>query len=185
MSKVFFISDTHFSHRNILTYEPIRKDIFGVETVEQMDEKIIKNWNSTVSNDDLVWFLGDFAMGSRNHVVELGHKLNGHKYMIKGNHDIYPDQVYFDAGFERVSRYPVILKKKFILSHAPMDDIDTGSFINIFGHVHSKGNYEDKKDHFICVCIERTDGKPITLPIFDHAAAAPYYDRTATKENNK
>ena len=168
MSKVFFVSDTHFNHKNILTYEPIRKEILGVETVEQMDEKLIKNWNSIVSNDDTVWFLGDFAMGSREHVIELGHKLKGHKNMIKGNHDLFPDQVYLDAGFERVSRYPVLLKGEFILSHAPLANKNIGDLINIFGHVHSKGEFDES--HFICVCVERTGGKPITLPVFDNEA---------------
>lgn len=59
--KVFVISDTHFGHKNIIDYcnRPFK-------SIEEMDEALIKNWNETVSNDDVVIHLGDFGLGKKS-----------------------------------------------------------------------------------------------------------------------
>ena len=56
--KIFFTADTHWGHRNIIRYcqRPFAD-------VEEMNEALITNWNSTVGKDDIVFHLGDFAMG--------------------------------------------------------------------------------------------------------------------------
>ena len=201
MSKVWFCSDTHLGHINILKYESIRrksvweayyknrmtyeyfeKMLFNYfETnnqsalrfiINQHDELIIKNWNARVSKDDLVWFLGDFCMGSRDAVIEYKSRLNGNIRMIKGNHDNYHDAAYLTAGFKSVYNHPVVLKSKFILSHAPIDLIarkrGKSDFINIFGHVHSSKKYRNITKKYTCVCIERNSLLPIQLEAFDN-----------------
>jgi len=77
----YFVSDTHFNHNNIIKYcdRPF-------DSVEEMNEVLIKNWNSVVSEGDIVYFLGDFSM-SLGAVEELTKRLNGHKKLITGNHD--------------------------------------------------------------------------------------------------
>lgn len=57
-SKVFFTSDTHFYHGNIIRFcnRPFKD-------VEVMNETIISNWNNTVGQDDIVFHLGDFCLG--------------------------------------------------------------------------------------------------------------------------
>ena len=93
----YLISDTHFNHLNIIKYcnRPF-------ETVEEMNEFIIQKWNNTISNDDTVYFLGDFCLGNREKVIELGHRLNGHKILILGNHDRVTKTAFVDAGFEEI-----------------------------------------------------------------------------------
>ncbi len=51
---VYFISDTHFGHRNVLKLcnRPF-------ETIEEMNETIIANWNSRVSGNDTVFIVGN------------------------------------------------------------------------------------------------------------------------------
>lgn len=205
MSKTYFISDTHFYHKNVLIYEPCRMqatiDFLGLSIScedavekykndesfkEQMlnahNEMLIQKWNSTVRSDDIVWFLGDFCLGNREKMGNIVSRLKGHKYIVMGNHDNFSKQVYENAGFEKVYDRPVVLKNKFILSHAPMfieyeedEDsgettavrVDLGDMFNIYGHVHSLPEYQTKTENTQCVCVERQGFVPVTIPEFD------------------
>ena len=57
-SNIFFTSDTHFHHDNIIRFcnRPF-KDVY------HMDEELIKRWNEKVGPDDIIYHLGDFAWG--------------------------------------------------------------------------------------------------------------------------
>lgn len=160
--KTWFISDTHFNHSNIIKYcdRPFN-------SVDEMNEELIKRWNNTVSKNDIVWFLGDFALGNKDICRSLIKSLNGEIRMIRGNHDHFPDSFYYDCGIKYVSKYPIILKEKFILSHAPIILEENSKFINIYGHVHNHGSKDTFTDNSICVCVERHDYKPIRLEKFD------------------
>lgn len=88
---VFFTSDLHLGHINII---PLCDRPF--EDVDDMNEMIVQNWNTDVQEDDVVWVLGDVAMGSFVDSMALVRRLNGRKILIPGNHDrispAYPDQ---------------------------------------------------------------------------------------------
>ena len=94
---VFIGSDIHFNHKNILKYNADTRgdgrdyDNLSPEEVTslvtEMNEKIISNWNSLVSPDDLTFILGDICMGQMIYAVDLINRLNGFKYIIIGNHD--------------------------------------------------------------------------------------------------
>ena len=73
----YIISDTHFGHENIKTYEPVRKDYD--------DERLIQLWNETITSEDEVLHLGDFAFKSCG--WEVAKRLNGNITLLKGNHD--------------------------------------------------------------------------------------------------
>jgi calcineurin-like phosphoesterase family protein len=79
--KRFFTSDLHFGHQNVINYcnRPWA-------TKEEMNEAIVKIWNSQVEPKDEVYILGDFSL-SKRYVEEYGSRLNGRKYLITGNHD--------------------------------------------------------------------------------------------------
>ena len=79
---IFFTSDTHFGHTNIMKY---CKRPF--ETVEEMDQTIIDNWNSVVRPEDIVFHLGDFGFCGSLRLREIVDQLNGKIYLITGNHD--------------------------------------------------------------------------------------------------
>ena len=56
---IWFTSDLHLNHMNILKYEPISRPF---DTVEEMNETLIGNWNACVKDDDTVFILGDLCM---------------------------------------------------------------------------------------------------------------------------
>lgn len=82
MNETFFTSDTHFQHPNIRIYAKRPYD-----TVEEMDEDLIRLWNETVSPGDTVWHLGDFALGNQDRIPNLLARLNGTVHLCWGNHD--------------------------------------------------------------------------------------------------
>lgn len=95
--KVWFISDTHFTHPSILYFHPWRRDACGVTLEELQEDKnaalekhdkwLIDKWNSTVKKCDEVYILGDFCLGNRVKAEEILKQLKGRKHLITGNHD--------------------------------------------------------------------------------------------------
>ncbi|MDO4223216.1 MAG: metallophosphoesterase family protein [Acinetobacter sp.] len=83
--RIFFTSDLHFGHKNILRYAP---EYRPYTSVEQMDQALIQLWNQQVSPHDIVYNLGDFSF--HKDVAQskkiLG-RLNGQHHFIYGNHD--------------------------------------------------------------------------------------------------
>ena len=55
-----------------------------------MTEKLIKNWNSVVGKNAIVYVVGDFARCGKQKIIEIGQRLNGRKRLILGNHDQLP-----------------------------------------------------------------------------------------------
>jgi len=82
MSKVFFTSDTHFNHENIIRYcnRPFK-------SIEEHDETLVKNWNSIVPSDGIVFHLGDVGFGDNKTIKSLLDRLNGEIVLVIGNHD--------------------------------------------------------------------------------------------------
>lgn len=79
---IYYTSDTHFFHKNIISFCPITRGRFN--DTNEMNECIISNWNSKVKDTDTVYILGDVVFGSNFDVIE---RLNGEKILIEGNHD--------------------------------------------------------------------------------------------------
>jgi calcineurin-like phosphoesterase family protein len=54
---LFFTSDTHFGHANIIRYSSR-----PFADADAMDEALIARWNATVGDDDVIYHLGDFTL---------------------------------------------------------------------------------------------------------------------------
>lgn len=154
---VFFASDTHFMHKNIIKFE---KEYRPFNTIEEHDEELIKRWNSVVGHADIVWHLGDVLFSG--HAFALLDRLNGRKNLVMGNHDTnYPIARYLEK-FRKV--VGVASFDQCILSHVP---IHTNQFYrfraNIHGHTHSKVvQIEDSPDErYACVSMEQINLTPI------------------------
>lgn len=136
---IYFISDLHFFHENIIGFSNR-----PYTNVEEMNEKMIHNWNSIVDSDDEVFILGDFVVqGNGKHANQILKQLNGKKFLIKGNHDHFINDPDFEIShFEWIKdyysfRYAGI---KFILFHYPILEWDNffENSLHLYGHVHEK-----------------------------------------------
>lgn len=141
-NNVFFTSDTHFNHANIIKYcmRPFADK-------DEMNEALINNWNSVVKENDIVFHLGDFMFGNMNRFWDFRSRLNGKIYLIHGNHDYeLMDKINVDDGFEIVtSQLNIVVNgQKIYLNHFPLLTFD-GIYKEkpswqLFGHVHSNKN---------------------------------------------
>lgn len=161
-SKVFFISDTHFNHANIMKYCDRE-----FKSVEEMNKTIIKNWNATVKNSDVVYFLGDFCLGGVEQIEFFAKQLNGRKRMVCGNHDRSPS-LYLAAGFEEVSRNTIIVDEFFIASHKPVFLNPKIPYVNIHGHIHNTTQIllnDEGKNLYFNVSVEMINYTPINFEL--------------------
>lgn len=140
--KNFFISDTHFFHANIIKYENR-----PFANVREMNEEMIRRWNKKVSPEDNVYILGDFSFGKVDETCELLKRLNGKKYLIKGNHDKVVKTKRVADMFEWIKPYHVYKDKKTglsaVLFHFPIYtwDREHHGALHFYGHVHSGSHH--------------------------------------------
>lgn len=135
MRNIWFSSDQHFGHKNIIKYcnRPF-------DSIEEHDEALIANWNSRISAKDTVYFLGDLAMNSHYGMGTIMPQLNGHISFILGNHDStskisrYMNQIAELRDYLEINNQGL----KIVLFHYPIwswNGIRHGSW-HLFGHVH-------------------------------------------------
>jgi len=103
------------------------------KTIEDHDEAIVELWNATVSENDIVYHLGDVAFGGAENLKYVKY-LNGTKHLIMGNHDHYRIMDYVEAGFIKIQG--VMAYKEFVLSHVPLHPAEMRWSHNIHGHIH-------------------------------------------------
>lgn len=152
----YFIADTHFGDGNILRYEN-RPFV----NINEMDEKLISNWNRKVQASDTVYILGDF--GAEGYESDIIRQLNGKIFLVKGNHDKFTNEYYRKAGFCEVYDVPIIFNEFWILSHEPLYINENMPYANLFGHVHNSPLFKDYSKHHFCVSVERIDYTPISF----------------------
>ncbi|MCC4222975.1 hypothetical protein LL295_05560 [Vibrio campbellii] len=80
---MWICSDLHFHHENVLRYQ---RDTRQFDTVHDMNEAIIDHWNSAVSNDDVVFDLGDMFFCSLEECEAILNRLRGNIIHLAGNH---------------------------------------------------------------------------------------------------
>lgn len=172
--KRLWTSDTHFYHANVITYcdrpfkDPLRyapnRDGVMVPKpdVEMMNRVMIERWNSVVGPRDHVYHLGDFAMGPRNLLAPTLKKLNGYKFLVRGNHDRSASAMH-EAGFDEVyeSIRTEIGGVDLYMHHQPEVKARwQGAEIMLCGHVHEKWR---RKGNMINVGVDQWDFTPRTL----------------------
>jgi calcineurin-like phosphoesterase family protein len=139
MSKIFFTSDLHLYHKNILAYCPSTRTGSDADI---MVEHLIMAWNEQVSQDDEVYIIGDLAIGNIEKTRNALYRLNGKLHLIRGNHDTDKLIDVVKDRFESIEHYKKIYinKVQFILFHYPIfewEDAHKGS-IHLHGHTHGR-----------------------------------------------
>ena len=140
---IFFTADLHFYHEKIIRHcsRPFRD-------VQEMNEKIIQNWNNTVSPDDEVFLLGDVTMKGPEQAFAVLSRLSGKKYLIRGNHDYFIDNhewQNYSWVFQWVKDYHELIwnNQKFVLFHFSI--VEWAGFykgsIHLHGHQHNQSVY--------------------------------------------
>ncbi len=141
---IYVTSDAHFGHRNIIEFCNRQ---FG--DVHSMNKHMTESWNKVIKPEDEVYYLGDFSLTmSKRFARNLLCKLNGIKYMIKGNHDrTYMLNNYKNSGLIQWWDYSHEMSYvhngktyNFSMSHYPHYPSKGSDIICLHGHVH--GIYE-------------------------------------------
>lgn len=153
MKNIWFLSDHHFNHANIIKFlgyngKRIRPEF---DSIEEMNEFIIQQHNKVVKPGDKVYFGGDMG---RNFAPFLL-RMHGRKRLIQGNHD---DKLKREelSSFDKILSWRFFgqFSKNFVVSHYPLHPM---SFIfrgaprdtetqqqaepncyNVSGHIHEK-----------------------------------------------
>lgn len=140
---LYFISDFHFGHKNIITYcnRPFANS-------DEMDKTLIHNFLHKVPEGETCYILGDIF-----NPILLGAFQNRHLVIILGNHDrrkkseeaIYNAISTFYLDCE-VYKVPILIKKFIWLSHEPLECmVPESPYLNIHGHVHNDKNFDNSK----------------------------------------
>lgn len=139
--RVFFTSDLHFCHENILRF-----DRRPFNSVEEMNEELIRRWNAKVRNGDLVYVLGDFIWRGGMIAEGIIKSLNGQIILIKGNHDSFLRNAEAKNALAGVKDYDDICVtlssgaiRRCILSHyfIPFYNGHRLNAIHLHGHSHN------------------------------------------------
>lgn len=132
-SKVFFTSDSHFSHFNVakLCNRPY-------SSRSEMNQCLIDNWNKVVPEDGIVIHCGDFMLSHKIGFKEYSkyiNKLNGTIYLTRGNHDRI-DLGNYDNKLIVNDCMHIQLEKTIIYAqHYPC--LAFNGDIQVFGHIHT------------------------------------------------
>lgn len=186
--RIFFASDLHLNDQYTMgqCYRPF-------SSVDVMNRTLIYNWNSDITNNDIVYYLGDLChkTASEEEVKYWLNQLNGKIVFIKGNEDNFCSEKW------NIENEITTHDKQFFMihnpDHIPDDVIEDKNVWSIHGHKQnrqlSKYPFINKENRTINVSIDLTNYRPILLEeIIDAMNAAPkpgeYELMTTPKEHN-
>ena len=161
IGNIYFTSDTHYHHKNIVRGVSEWKDDDNptglqrkrdFDTLEEHDEAIIANFNSLVKENDTLYHLGDWSFGGYQQIPLFRERLNCKNiHLIFGNHDqhiepsnspyrpLFSSCGYYNELTMRVDRkWQQIQKVRIIMSHYAMRVFNKSHHgaIQLFGHSH-------------------------------------------------
>lgn len=186
---IFFTSDWHIGHQNILKFCDRKCD-----NLDQMHKKLINGYNTMVRPEDVCYFIGDMGLCSSGVMLGIIEKLNGTKVLFLGNHDKGSDTM-GGLGFDCVltSGELIIAQERVTISHCPLRktfredttgmnnvkdgegwhgetrhdrfSLDNRGQFHIHGHIHSPNSGRSKRieGRQIDVGVDANDYKPVSI----------------------
>lgn len=115
---IWFTSDTHFHHTNILTLGKGRP----FSTVMEMNEMLVKRWNERVNKSDRIYHLGDISFGNKETTLQTMSRLKGQIHIVRGNHD------------NEQTLKQLLRDQKNVISVKPYDEIKIGHLKIVLFH---------------------------------------------------
>jgi calcineurin-like phosphoesterase family protein len=165
MSRIFFTSDHHFGHKNIIKFSER-----PFSDVDEMNEMLIQKWNEKVKPEDEVYHLGDVGLMSSGKLRKILDRLNGKIYLINGNHEKsaqvcaerfewikdYYELVVKDDEFERGEQLIVL----FLYALREWNASHWGSY-HLYGHSHGTLS-DDKKSRSFDIGVDCHNFYPLS-----------------------
>ncbi len=150
----YYIADTHFWHEAMLR----KFDKRGFDSIEEMHDYMVSQWNKKVRKNDDVVVLGDFSLGTPNQTLEITERLNGHLHLITGNHDQVENKKYDYSRFRWIKDYAELYdnRRRVVLSHYPimcyngqyaLDKESNARTYMLYGHVHDTDDMRFIEDY--------------------------------------
>ena len=170
---IYITSDLHLNHNKEFIY-----GARGYSSVEEMNKDLITKFNSTVTNEDEVYILGDLCLGGADSLIDnfkMLSQLNGKIHIILGNHDTDTRRKMYKALPQVVSiSYAEVInyrKYHFYLGHYPTltanldnDKPLRARTLNLCGHSHVTDPFEDWEKGCIYHCeVDAHGGFPVSL----------------------
>lgn len=168
MNKIYFSSDLHLFHNREFIYTPR-----GFNSVYEMNEQILNNFNEVMDWTDELYILGDCFLNDNEQGMKYMKRLPGTKHIIWGNHDTDArKELMQEAGFI-CHGYADVLKYNgynFYLSHYPTitSNLDNDKklkhrVINLFGHTHSKNKFYEGRPFMYNVAVDAHNCYPVEI----------------------
>lgn len=170
---IYYIADWHYGHKNVIAF-----DNRPFTSLDEMNTVLVNRWNNTVTDDDTVYVLGDMFYCKRNLISPVLDKLNGHKILIKGNHDklTLRQRRYFDD----IADYMEIVdgEHNVVLSHYPIVSYKNmrHGWLHLYAHVHNSDENVLIQNTF--KRMQKLQTGQITPKAFNIGAMMPYMDYT-------
>ena len=168
----YYISDLHFGHKNVIKF-----DDRPFESAEEMDAKIIENWNNVVKKNDNVYVVGDMFWCKMDRAIEILDELNGNKFLVKGNHCRCHDGRFLKK-FVKVSEYMEIDDngRKVVLCHYPIPYFKN----HYYGWYHLYGHVHNTKEYSLVLKAQQDliDGMGLPCNMYNVGCMMPYMDYT-------
>lgn len=165
MRNIWFISDHHAGHKNILNFlDDDGNRIRPFNSVEEMDEYMIDRHNSVVKDDDIVWFGGDATFNNKTFPNFIT-RLKGKKRIVLGNHD---DGIFLAKGgwFQKIQLDRRFDEFGFIFEHKPgrldqaFNHRQQKQMAIVHGHIHQR---HIPDPYYINVSCEVVDYTPVHI----------------------
>ena len=178
MVQLWFTSDFHFDHKNIIRFN---NRPFDPNDVSNMNDRIITFFNERVDKRDIVYYLGDFAWTKNpKRLWHFANQLNGLWTFVMGNHDYaFNLKPFFHEFGECVVDLVTIKwkKEKITLCHYPLRSWPAshhGSW-HLHGHMHLK--QQENNGKVMDVGVDANNFRPVS---FDEVKA--YMDKQLCPE---